>query len=225
MEPFRRDAKHGPKRQNRIGYGFDGWRRSASGAPAGRSGRSRPNHGRDRHRGKQVVDQIQAAGQGSAIFLPADLSSLAEVRRLADMARQDCDRLNVLMRGSVLAAPRGSERPAWRAMSFAVNYLAGFLLTRLLLPLMKVSEPARIVNVSSLAQQPIDFDDVMLTRGYTGGRAYAQSKLAQIMFTFDLARELDLRAITANSVHPATYMATTMVRQSGVTPVSSVSPE
>jgi len=78
------------------------------------------------------------------------------------------------------------------------------------------------VNVSSLAQQPIDFDDVMLTRGYTGGRAYAQSKLAQIMFTFDLARELDPTLITANCLHPATYMATTMVRQSGVTPVSSV---
>jgi NAD(P)-dependent dehydrogenase (short-subunit alcohol dehydrogenase family) len=87
---------------------------------------------------------------------------------------------------------------------------------------MMVSESARIVNVSSLAQQPIDFDDVMLTRGYTGGRAYAQSKLGQIMFTFDLARELDPNAITANCLHPATYMATTMVRQSGVTPVSSV---
>jgi NAD(P)-dependent dehydrogenase (short-subunit alcohol dehydrogenase family) len=87
---------------------------------------------------------------------------------------------------------------------------------------MMVSESARIVNVSSLAQQPIDFDDVMLTRGYTGGGAYAQSKLAQIIFTFDLAGELDLRAITANCLHPATYMATTMVRQSGVTPVSSV---
>ena len=87
---------------------------------------------------------------------------------------------------------------------------------------MMVSEPARIVNVSSLAQQPIDFDDIMLTRGYSGGRAYAQSKLAQIMFTFDLARELDPTAITANCLHPATYMATTMVRQSGVTPISSV---
>jgi NAD(P)-dependent dehydrogenase (short-subunit alcohol dehydrogenase family) len=62
----------------------------------------------------------------------------------------------------------------------------------------------------------------MLTRGYSGGRAYAQSKLAQIMFTFDLARELDPTAITANCLHPATYMATTMVWQSGVTPVSSV---
>jgi NAD(P)-dependent dehydrogenase (short-subunit alcohol dehydrogenase family) len=183
-------------------------------------------HGRDRHRGKQVVDQIQAAGHGSAIFLPADLSSLAEVRRLADVVRQECDRLNVLINnagiGSGGSAGKRETSLEGYELRFAVNYLAGFLLTRLLLPLMMVSEPARIVNVSSLAQQPIDFDDVMLTRGYTGGRAYAQSKLAQIMFTFDLARELDPTAITANCLHPATYMATTMVRQSGVTPVSSV---
>jgi NAD(P)-dependent dehydrogenase (short-subunit alcohol dehydrogenase family) len=90
------------------------------------------------------------------------------------------------------------------------------------LPLIAASKPARIVNVSSLGQHPIEFDDVMLTRGYSGGRAYAQSKLAQIMFTFDLARELDPAAVTANCLHPATYMATTMVRQSGVTPISSV---
>jgi NAD(P)-dependent dehydrogenase (short-subunit alcohol dehydrogenase family) len=183
-------------------------------------------HGRDHHRGKQVVDQIQAAGHGSAVFLPADLSSLAEVRRLADLVRQDCDRLNVLINnagiGSGGSAGKRETSLEGYELRFAVNYLAGFLLTRLLLPLMMVSESARIVNVSSLAQQPIDFDDVMLTRGYTGGRAYAQSKLGQIMFTFDLARELDPKAITANCLHPATYMATTMVRQSGVTPVSSI---
>jgi NAD(P)-dependent dehydrogenase (short-subunit alcohol dehydrogenase family) len=107
-------------------------------------------------------------------------------------------------------------------LRFAVNYLAGFLLTRLLLPLLMASRPARIVNVSSLGQHPIDFDDVMLTRNYSGSRAYAQSKLAQIMFTFDLAGELDPAIITANCLHPATFMATTMVRQSGVTPVSTV---
>jgi NAD(P)-dependent dehydrogenase (short-subunit alcohol dehydrogenase family) len=183
-------------------------------------------HGRDLDRGKQVVDQIQAAGHGSAVFLPADLSSLAEVRGLAGTVRQDCDRLNVLINnagiGSGGSAGKRETSLEGYELRCAVNYLAGFLLTRLLLPLIMVSEPARIVNVSSLAQQPIDFDDVMLTRGYTGGRAYAQSKLAQIMFTFDLARELDPKAITANCLHPATYMATTMVRQSGVTPVSSV---
>jgi NAD(P)-dependent dehydrogenase (short-subunit alcohol dehydrogenase family) len=107
-------------------------------------------------------------------------------------------------------------------LRFAVNYLAGFLLTRLLLPRIRASAPARIVNVASLGQHPIDFDDVMLTRGYDGSRAYAQSKLAQIMFTFDLARELDGTDVTVNCLHPATYMDTTMVRAGGITPVSTV---
>ncbi len=107
-------------------------------------------------------------------------------------------------------------------MRFAVNYLAGFLLAHLLLPLVRRSALARIVNVSSLGQQAIEFDDVMLTRGYSGSRAYCQSKLAQIMFTIDLADELKGTGVTVNALHPATYMNTTMVRLSGVTPISSV---
>jgi NAD(P)-dependent dehydrogenase (short-subunit alcohol dehydrogenase family) len=103
-----------------------------------------------------------------------------------------------------------------------VNYLSGFLLAHLLLPLLKASAPSRIVNVASLGQHPIDFDDVMLTKGYTGSRAYAQSKLAQIMFTIDLARELEGSGVTVNSLHPATYMNTTMVREGGITPISTV---
>jgi NAD(P)-dependent dehydrogenase (short-subunit alcohol dehydrogenase family) len=183
-------------------------------------------HGRNGDRGEQVLEQIRAAALGSAVFLPADFSSLAEVRRLADVVRQECDRLDVVINNAGIgsggsAGKRETSQDGYE-LRFAVNYLAGFLLTRLLLPIMMLNEPARIVNVSSLGKHPIDFDDVMLTRGYTGGRAYAQSKLAQIMFTFDLARELDPTAITANCLHPATYMATTMVRQSGVTPVSSV---
>jgi NAD(P)-dependent dehydrogenase (short-subunit alcohol dehydrogenase family) len=84
-----------------------------------------------------------------------------------------------------------------------------------LLPLLVLSKPARIVNVSSLGQHPIDFHDLMLTSGYSGSRAYAQSKLAQIMFTFDLARELDPAIVTANCLHP-------VVRQSDVSPISTV---
>ena len=182
-------------------------------------------HGRDRQRGHQVVEQIRNGGH-SAVFLPADFSSLSEVRRLTNAVRQENDRLDILINnagiGSGGSASKREVSQDGYELRFAVNYLAGFLLTRLLLPLLIDSKPARIVNVSSLGQYPIDFDDVMVIRNYAGSRAYAQSKLAQIMFTFDLARELDPTMITANCLHPATYMATTMVRQSGVTPVSTV---
>jgi NAD(P)-dependent dehydrogenase (short-subunit alcohol dehydrogenase family) len=107
-------------------------------------------------------------------------------------------------------------------LRFAVNYLAGYLLTRLLLPLLEGSAPARIVNVSSAGQAPIDFDDVMLERHYDGVQAYCQSKLAQIMFTVDLAEELRGRGVTATCLHPATYMPTKIVLADGVTPVSSL---
>jgi NAD(P)-dependent dehydrogenase (short-subunit alcohol dehydrogenase family) len=182
-------------------------------------------HGRNRDRGQELVEQIRAA-RGSAVFLPADLSSLSEVRRLAGAVSQDCDRLDILINnagiGSGGSAGKREISQDGYELRFAVNYLAGFLLTRLLLPIMMLSKAARLVNVSSLGQHPIDFDDVMLTCGYSGQRAYAQSKLAQIMFTFDLAREFNPATITANCLHPATYMATTMVWQSGNTPISSV---
>lgn len=103
-----------------------------------------------------------------------------------------------------------------------MNYLSGFLLAHLLLPLLKAAAPSRIVNVASLGQHPIDFDDVMITKGYSGSRAYAQSKLSQIMFTIDLAEELKGAGVTVNALHPATYMNTTMVRAGGITPMSTV---
>jgi NAD(P)-dependent dehydrogenase (short-subunit alcohol dehydrogenase family) len=103
-----------------------------------------------------------------------------------------------------------------------VNYLAGFLLTYELLPLIKASAPARIVNVSSAGQQAIDFSDVMLTRQYSGIAAYCQSKLAQILFTIDLAETLRDTGVIVNALHPATFMDTTMVRQSGTSPASTV---
>src|SRR5437763_2228457 len=180
-------------------------------------------HGRDAERGARVIAEIEASG-GAANFLAADLSSLEEVRRLAGAVQATVGRLDILINNAGIgtAGPRQTSAEGFE-LRFTVNYLAGFLLTLLLLPLLKNSAlPARIVNVSSAGQQPVDFDDVMLTRGYSGARAYCQSKLAQIMFTFDLARELDPSAVTANCLHPATYMATTMVRQSGVTPISTV---
>ena len=181
-------------------------------------------HGRDRTRGDEVVAAIKAAG-GSAEFLQADLSVLAEVRRLASAVQQTTKRLDLLINNAGIGSggPQGTreESADGHELRFAVNYVSGFLLTHLLLPLIKNSEPARIVNVSSLGQQAIDFDDVMLTHDYSGMRAYRQSKLAQILFTIDLASELDGTGITVNALHPATFMNTAMVRQFG-TPMSTV---
>lgn len=182
-------------------------------------------HGRDKARGENLVAQIGARG-GKAEFLAADLSSLAEVRRLAESIRSRTDRLHLLINNAGVGSNSGD--PARRTsadgyeLRFAVNYLAGFLLTPLLLPLMKESAPARIVNVASAGQQAIDFDDVMLERGYSGVRAYCQSKLAQILFTIDLATGLEGSGVTVNSLHPASYMDTTMVRDAGVKPWSTV---
>jgi NAD(P)-dependent dehydrogenase (short-subunit alcohol dehydrogenase family) len=96
-------------------------------------------------------------------------------------------------------------------LRFAVNHLAGFVLTMRLLPLLRRSAPARVVNVASAGQYPIDFDDVMLRREYDGGRAYRQSKLAQIMFGFDLSDRVPADEVTVNSLHPATFMPTKIV--------------
>lgn len=180
-------------------------------------------HGRDRTRGEQVVAEIRTAG-GCADCLIADLASLAEVRRLAELVRQGNERLSILINNAGIGTAGTARQTSadGHELRFAVNYLAGFLLTHLLLPLLRVGAPSRIVNVSSAGQQAIDLDDVMLNHGYSGTRAYCQSKLAQIMFTIDLARELSGTGITVNALHPATYMDTSMVRRAGVTPTSTV---
>ena len=181
-------------------------------------------HGRDRDRGMDVVREIEREGSGSARFYAADFGSFIEVRRLAESVLRDYGRLDILVNNAGI----GSS-PAERLVSkdghelrFQVNYLAGFLLTRMLMDRVVESAPSRIVNVSSLAQMPIDFDDVMLDDDYTDGRAYAQSKLAQIMFTFDLAEELAGSGVSTNAVHPASMMDTDMVLERGARVRSSV---
>jgi NAD(P)-dependent dehydrogenase (short-subunit alcohol dehydrogenase family) len=182
-------------------------------------------HGRHADRGREVVDDIKARG-GRARFVAADLSDLAEVRALAQSIARETRRLDLLINNAGIGSggPHAKRQlnAAGHELRFAVNYLSGFVLTALLLLLLKESAPARIVNVSSAGQQQIDFDDVMLTRGYSGARAYMQSKLAQVMLTFDLAQSLAGSGVTATCLHPASYMATTMVREAGVTPWSTV---
>ncbi|MFO1109028.1 MAG: SDR family NAD(P)-dependent oxidoreductase [Bradyrhizobium sp.] len=182
-------------------------------------------HGRDAARGNAVIADIKQAG-GVAQFYQADLSSLAETRKLAERILADHDRLDVFVSNAGIGSQNeGPQRQVSRdghELRFAVNYLAGFLLAYLLLPRLKACTPSRIVNVASLGQHPIDFDDVMITKNYSGSRAYAQSKLSQIMFTIDLAGELNGSGVTVNSLHPATYMNTTMVLAGGITPMSTV---
>jgi NAD(P)-dependent dehydrogenase (short-subunit alcohol dehydrogenase family) len=183
-------------------------------------------HGRDAERAKTLADEIKRAGGFKPTFHQADLSSLAGVRQLAQAVLADQERLDVFISNAGIGSQDGGPERRTSAdgyeLRFAVNYLAGFLLANLLLPRIRASAPSRIVNVASLGQHRIDFDDVMITRGYSGSRAYAQSKLAQIIFTIDLAEELEGSGVTVNSLHPATYMNTTMVRAGGITPISTV---
>jgi NAD(P)-dependent dehydrogenase (short-subunit alcohol dehydrogenase family) len=174
-------------------------------------------HGRDPRRLEDAAEQIRAAtGNGRLDTHLADLASLDEVRRLADDVERSSGELHVLVSnaGIGVGRPAGTARQESRdgyELRFAVNYLAGFLLTLRLVPLLRRSAPARIVYVASLGQAEIDFHDVMLERGYSGGRAYGQSKLAQIITGFELAGRLAHDRITVNSLHPATYMPTKMV--------------
>jgi NAD(P)-dependent dehydrogenase (short-subunit alcohol dehydrogenase family) len=162
-------------------------------------------HGRDRTR----VDETVAALGGGARGYVADLASLDEVRGLADEVAAAEDRIDVLLNNAGVAAPERSESRDGIEIDFAVNYLSHWLLTGRLLP--RVAE--RIVNVASIGQAPIDWDDPLLERGWDSYRAYGQSKLAQISHTFDLAGRIGA-APTVNALHPATLMDTRMVRES-----------
>jgi NAD(P)-dependent dehydrogenase (short-subunit alcohol dehydrogenase family) len=168
-------------------------------------------HGRNRAKVDEATREVGAGGS-----FVADLASLDEVRRLA----AELDELDTLVNNAGLGVVERSESSDGYMLTFAVNYLSHFLLTLLLLP--KLREPARIVNVSSIGQAPLDFEDLMLEHGYEGYRAYAQSKLAQIMFTIELADRLGDRDVTVNALHPATLMDTKMVREGRSSPMSSV---
>lgn len=182
-------------------------------------------HGRNRERGAEVVKKIEQAGKGSARFYAADLASLAQVRDFGNTLLRDYERIDVLINNAGIWLNGGNKRQLsadGHEMHFAVNYLSGFLLTRMLLPRLIASAPSRIINVASGAQSELDFDNLMLAQGYSDGRGYSNSKLAQVMFTFDLARALAGTGVSVNTLHPATLMNTTMVKEHDIAPRSTV---
>jgi len=184
-------------------------------------------HGRDAKRAAAVVDSITSSG-GTAQAVLADLASLDEVRVLADRVTADHGSIALLVNNAGI----GAGRPPYRRrqlsadgheLRFAVNYLAPALLARRLIPALRNAAPARIVNVGSVGQAPVDFADLRMDAGYTGTQAYYRSKFALAAFTFDLAEELDGSGITVNCLHPASLMNTHMVRESLIPPMSTVS--
>ncbi len=182
-------------------------------------------HGRDTARGAEVLREIQQAGKGSARFYPADFASSAEVRRFAETILRDYQRLDVLVNNAGVGTVPVERQltDEGHEFRFQVNYLSGYLLTRMLLPRLLASAPSRIVNVSSGSASPIDFDDVMIAKNFSPMRAYGQSKLAQVLFTFELARELEGKnGVLVNALHPATLMPTGMVAAAGYQPRSTI---
>jgi len=169
-------------------------------------------HGRNRERLEATVEEVGTGADSEKLdsYL-ADLSSLGQVRALAGRILSDHVRLDALINNAGVIVREREESEDGFELTFAVNYLAHFLLTSLLLPLLRDSAPARVVNVTSAGQSHLDFDDVMLERRYDGMRAYTQSKLAQIMFTFELAEHLSGSGVSVNALHPASLMGTKMV--------------
>jgi NAD(P)-dependent dehydrogenase (short-subunit alcohol dehydrogenase family) len=170
-------------------------------------------HGRRPERLERSFEELRSqTGSEKVNSYLADLSSLAAVRDLAERILSTHDRLDVLVNNAGIIARERKESKDGYELTFAVNYLSHFLLTRLLLPLLKDSAPARIVNVASAGQSPLDFSNLMLEQGYDAMKAYSQSKLAQVMFTFDLAEHLQDTGVSVNALHPASLMDTKMVQ-------------
>ncbi len=160
---------------------------------------------RDPQKGEAAKNEIAAQlGNSSVELLMADLASLAAVRKLAADFAAKHDRLRILVNNAGLILGKRIVTADGLEAQFVINYLSQFLLTNLLLPALKTAAPSRIVNVSSSAhyQGHMHFDDLQLERGYSSIKAYSQSKLAQVLFTHELAGRLAGSGVTVNAVHP-----------------------
>jgi NAD(P)-dependent dehydrogenase (short-subunit alcohol dehydrogenase family) len=174
---------------------------------------------RDSEKGAVTVSQIkQQTGNPAVEFMRADLSAQQEIRQLVQQFRNRYQRLDVLVNNAGAIFPRRQETVDGIEMTFALNYLAYFLLTNLLLDTIKGSAPARIINVSSRAhaRAPIDFDDLQSRSDYRGPRAYARSKLAIVLFTYELARRLEGTGVTVNTLHPGSVATNFSTNKGGV---------
>lgn len=181
-------------------------------------------HGRNPDKLRALEDELSDS-QARVTTVTADLSGLGGVDTLVDAVNHATDSLDVLVNNAGIG-PGGSDERQESADDFelrlAVNHIAPFALTLRLLPLLRAAAPARVVNVASAAQTPVDLDDPQLTRGYTGSRAYAQSKFAMIATGFHLARLLPADTVTVNSLHPASLMPTFLVAESYGTTIDSL---
>ncbi|HUC81950.1 MAG TPA: SDR family NAD(P)-dependent oxidoreductase [Flavisolibacter sp.] len=174
-------------------------------------------HGRNAEKGASLVTEIKEATANENVhYHNADFSSLAQVKKLGEEVAANYDALHVLINNAAIGGgPKGSRQRELSQdgyeLRFAVNHLSHFLLTQKLLPLLERSAPSRIVNVASIGQSPLNFDDLQLENRYDSFDAYAKSKLAQIIFGFALADKLKDKHVTVNSLHPASLMDTNMV--------------
>lgn len=160
--------------------------------------------GRNPERGERAAEEIRRDSGGKVDLALADLSSQKEVRWLAEEFRRRYDRLDVLINNAGLVQSERTETVDGIETTLATNHLAPFLLTNLLLDVLKESAPSRIVTVSSEAQRGarMDLDDLQSRKKYRGMAVYGLSKLANVMFTYDLAEKLAGTGVTATCMHP-----------------------
>ncbi|MDN6639955.1 MAG: SDR family NAD(P)-dependent oxidoreductase [Tetragenococcus sp.] len=172
-------------------------------------------HGRNQEKGNKVLEEIKETTNNQKLkYFNGDFSSLDSVAQLAEKIISNGEQIDILINNAGIGGGSGSQEKRETSqdgfeLRWAINYLAQVLLTKKLLPVIK--DGARIINVASVGQSELDFSDLNMEKNYDGYLAYTRSKLALIMFTFDLSSEFQEKEITVNALHPSTLMSTNMV--------------